>query len=340
VGCFSLQENKRAPQFPFATCRLLAREKINLPFLTCGRLDQEAALFVVVEFSDIPRAHTLLSHHFGHVRRVASQGAILSIFPHKSNPEIAGIIFELLGKKELKPDALAWSQSALSLVLQEEQASQVANALFEPFRFSAYRTPEDWKLAQKGKEQLHKEVVASYQEKRPRVYALEWLSDLDLIRITLEKGDFGGMGMVLKEMARMGLELGFMISVPLEETTRTTFFMGLPKAPRMSHLALFETFLPGSPITESLSVAVFTMNGPHFGDRYGIAGGLLGALDEARVSLLALSCSVASVAGVVPARQRDAATRAVQKCFDVPTVTHKSIRGGGKTSDENPQAHT
>jgi len=36
---------------------------------------------------------------------------------------------------------------------------------FEPFTFSAYQTPDDWKLAQEGKEQLYKEVVATIRRK-------------------------------------------------------------------------------------------------------------------------------------------------------------------------------
>ena len=65
------------------------------------------------------------------------------------------------------------------------------------------------------------------------------------------------------------------------------------------------------------------MNGPHFGDRYGIVSELLTSLSDRQVHLLALSCTIASISGVVPTRQFEPALKAIQNCFDVPALVKK-----------------
>jgi hypothetical protein len=65
------------------------------------------------------------------------------------------------------------------------------------------------------------------------------------------------------------------------------------------------------------------MNGPHFGDRYGIVSELCGSLGSREVDLLAMSCTIASVTGVVPRHQFEPALIAIQERFDVPSVTKR-----------------
>jgi aspartokinase len=71
---------------------------------------------------------------------------------------------------------------------------------------------------------------------------------------------------------------------------------------------------------ETPSVVIFSMNGPHFGDRYGIVSDLCESLEKRQVNLLALSCAIASLTGVVPRDQYDPALEAIQERFEVPSV--------------------
>ena len=66
------------------------------------------------------------------------------------------------------------------------------------------------------------------------------------------------------------------------------------------------------------------MNGPHFGDRYGLVSQVLSALDHAEVELLALGCTVASINGVVRSGQIGDAIRALEKFFEVPSVNRRA----------------
>jgi hypothetical protein len=69
------------------------------------------------------------------------------------------------------------------------------------------------------------------------------------------------------------------------------------------------------------------MNGPHFGDRYGIISELLTSLNEAQVELLGLSCSIHTISGVLSADQIQPAIEAIQKCFEVPSIIKKETTG-------------
>ena len=170
-------------------CRRFSEEKINLPLLACGRADIIPAVRFAVEAAYAEKALSILKARFPDAIFEQKDARVLSVFPHRNDPEIVGAILRILVQKEIFPLGLINSPSAISIVLDSEQLDRTAAALFEPFRFSAYQTPADWKLAQKGKEQLFKEVIASYQEKKPKVYALEWYGNQVLVQARLSFTD-------------------------------------------------------------------------------------------------------------------------------------------------------
>ena len=86
---------------------------------------------------------------------------------------------------------------------------------------------------------------------------------------------------------------------------------------------LDHTLNPEDVIDSPSPVATFSVNGPHFGDRYGITNELLHALKENHIDLLALNCTIASIIGVVPSNQIEQVIQAIQGCFDVPSITKK-----------------
>jgi hypothetical protein len=140
------------PHFPVGLCRVIAEEKINLPFVTCLNEGRSWGFHLAVGASESLRASNVIKKIFGRIFSQRTNSAILSIFPYKRDPEIIGLLFETFDRGVLDPDALANSPSAISIVLREEYLSKASQALFAPFSFSAYRTPADWKSAQKGKE--------------------------------------------------------------------------------------------------------------------------------------------------------------------------------------------
>ena len=308
--------------FPSRFCEVVAKEKINLPYFTFVYNRNSWGMNVVVEALDEERTVRLIEDLFGKFFEVSPGKAILSLFPHKNNPAVTGTLFETLTEQGFAPEALANSPSAVSVVLKEEFLNQASDALFGPFRFSAYRTPSDWKLAQKGKEQLYKEVVASYQEKRPKVYGLNYRKSQTLLVVRLDISRIGSFGKILKGLAPMALDLSFLASSP-DDHGEVHIFFCLPSSAEQFQNDLLKTSDSEIHLEEVISAAMFSMTGPHFGDRYGIASELLRTLNNSGIDLLAFTCTIASIRGVVPVHQIDQAIQAIKNCFEVPAVTKK-----------------
>ena len=319
----SLVDSQDGLRFPVEFCDLLADAKVNLIFFACGRQEQGWGVDIAVDSGDGKKVSHLIAHAFPKTAWRTTKSGILSLFPHRSDPTVAGSLFHILGMTEIEPEALSYSNSAISVVLREETIETTTKALFEPFQFSAYRTPADWRLAQKGKEQLYKEVIASYQEKKPKVYGLQWQEAQNLFIVGLENHDISPMGDAFVQLSKNGALLQFLTSSPSLNQRELQLFLCLPEFGLNSYPDLFKKFLPEA-VTEKIApVGVFTMNGPHFGDRYGIVSELMQAFNKVNIELLALGCAIASITGVVPSEQIDKTTHAIKENFNVPTVMRK-----------------
>jgi aspartokinase len=320
---FSLAFQGEKDHSPAEFFRVIAEGKINLPYITSINYGHSWGLNIVVETSDERTISHLIDEAFGNIFQHDPKSAILSIFPHKKNPGIPGYLLEVFGQEGLKPGSLANSPSAISVVLREEQISKASSALFEPFSFSAYRTPADWKLAQKGKEQLYKEVVASYQEQRPKVYGLEYHEGQEFVQVLSTNWDVGHTGSAFKEFARRGLYLTFLATGPCQEGGREKIVFCLPSSKTHDLGDIINKTAPNVSVESTSPVTVFSMNGPHFGDRYGIVSDLLASFEKNETHLLGLGCTIASITGVVHSHQLESAVQAIQECFEVPSITKK-----------------
>jgi aspartokinase len=307
-------------RLPVALFRILAEHEINLPYVTCvlenaGKWQVNLA----VDFKDARTADKLLSKTYDLSPHEQSNAAILSIFPHRKKPAITGALFEAFNLEGIHPEAMAHSPSAISAVLKEQLLLQASNALFGPFAFGAYRTPADWKLAQKGKEKLFKEVVANYQEKHPKIYGLEYQDHQELLHITLEPSNMSALGAAFQGVSHHGLDLTFLVAGRSREEIKT-LDLCLPLTKRGSNKENIARILDPLQIETHDPVGTFSMNGPHFGDRYGIIRDLLIALETAGVNLMGLSCTIASITGVVPSSHLALTILAIQDCFHVPSI--------------------
>lgn len=318
----ALLHPERENAFPSLCTGLLCKEKLNLVFLTCAKESSGWALDMVLESRDANRVLDLLQLQYPQCRCDSSKTALLSLFPHKNKPEVTGALLDLLSRQHVLPEALAHSTSAISAVIPENRLSSVTRELFQTFRFSAYRTPEDWKLTQREKENLYKEVVASYQEKKPRVYGLDWQDNQELIWVRMFEHNVHSLAALFEGLAHARLSLIFLTSSPASAPESKNLFFCLPESQRCNYEPALAD-LPEAIVVRTPAVAHFSMNGPHFGDRYGIAMELFTALQEADVQLYALSCSIASIAGAVPARQISTAIESMRKHFDIPSVNKR-----------------
>lgn len=121
----------------------------------------------------------------------------------------------------------------------------------------------------------------------------------------------------------MATEADDYIPKPIE--TEIHFLLCLPRRQRQIFTPLIKKNIPEATVAEIGSAARFTMNGPHFGDRHGIAYKLFTALEQAGVDLLGLGCSIASITGVVASDSIEATTAAIRTCFEVPCVIDRNF---------------
>jgi len=312
-----------AEGFPEDLFHRIAQERINLPYVTLVSEGPFCGLNLVVEAGDEERVCRLIQEESGRTFTVDPRSAVLSLFPHRRNPEISARLFEAFEQQSLEPDALANSPSTISVVLKQDLIDSASHALFEPFTFSAYQTPEDWKLAQQGKEKLYKEVVASYQEKKPKIYGLEVYEGQHLVQIKLNSAKITHVGASFRGFARLSMHLTFLATGPSHQEGKRILAFSLPASQSEAYGQVIKRIAPHVDFREIPSVSIFSMNGPHFGDRYGIVSELMGSLERRQVDLLALSCTIASISGVVPRQQFESALEAIQEHFEVPSVIRR-----------------
>lgn len=324
AACVSLVCRDGTPGGPADCCRLLAEGRINLNYLSCAAFGDTWALDAVVNWRDADGAIARIRSCPGLVDTRVRRVSVVSVFPHRNDPAVAGELLNALFRTGVHPEALANSPSAISVVLNEAEAERATEALFGPFRFSAYRTPSDWRTSREGKEQLFKEVVASYQEKRPKVYFLEWQEDRKLFRVKLGRGRLPALGTFFVELSRLNQGLGFLASVPAGNCAGTELLLCLPASAAPGGIQLLKCSIPDAEVSHSGPFCSFSMNGPHFGDRHGLASDLLAAFNQNGVALSGLSCSIATIAGVVPAPHAPAAMDVIKASFEVPSVIVKS----------------
>jgi len=221
----ALRQPGKEDAFPSQCTYLLCKERLNLTFLTCARDTSGWTLDMVPDPGDARCVLDLLAVHFSQTRCTSGNGVVLSLFPHKHNAAVTGALLDLLGRHHVLPEAVAHSTSAISLILPQEALNAVTHELFKTFRFSTFRTPEAWKLTQKGKETLYKEVVASYQEQRPRVYGLDWQDRQELLWVRLRDNTLRPLAGLFWDISHRELPLIFLTSTPsLDRESRHLFF--------------------------------------------------------------------------------------------------------------------
>jgi aspartokinase len=298
-------------RFPSRLTRLLALEKINLSFFSCGAVGNKCAVDVALEREKWEKAAALITDNFNvFTIHTEKRSVVASVFPHGRNPLIAAKVFRSIHEAGIDRYAAAQSNSALSVLIGEEKLQAFAEALFVYFRFRAYPTVADWE-SRRAPVTVPREIVASYQEKRPKVYSLDWHEGFHFFRVANGRETNGSAAEALEHLAAIGEYTGYL------------GVCGPPPAAITLAAASPATGL--GPVLESrYPVGVFTMNGPHFGDRYGIAAELMNALERQGIEVLAVACNMASITGVILNDDVHQAIDAITSCFDVPLVTRTS----------------
>ncbi len=304
-------------------CAPLALNRINLSFLAHVAGDREV---LCLARPSGEAAFTLLRSRAEAEAALHLQPgtAILSIYPHDKRSEIIGTFIRSLAQARVVIHGLASSPSAISAVLLSNRVKTAVHRLFENFHFPAFASPEDFFASQSPPEDLVRKVVAEYQEKVIKVYWIVPQPDLDLWGMSISSTDIlAGFADALLELGDLGLKVPFLVAIPLRETGEflLSFSTAGPQAPEERGPRVRLTLakhLPGLRPMRLTPVAGIFLHGPHFGDRYGIAQILTEALEQAHVSLLALSCTISSISLIIRQHELAAAQLVLTNTFAAP----------------------
>jgi aspartokinase len=250
--------------------------------------------------------------------------AVLSVYPHDKRPEVLGTFIRSLARARVVIHGIASSPSAISAVLSSRRKKAAVRQLFEHFYFPAFASPQEFFEAQPPPEEYVRKVVATYQEKVIKVYWIISQSDLDLWGMAISSSDIlEGFALVLLELKDLGLTVPFLVALPGLEGQEFIVSFSTARAPEAEDQGaavrrLLKKRLPHINPMRLTPVAGIFLHGPHFGDRYGVADTFLQALGRARVSLLALSCTVSSISAVLRQQEMRAAMQVLEETFEAP----------------------
>ncbi len=164
------------------------------------------------------------------------------------------------------------------------------------------------------------ETFAVYWEPRPKTYGFKEVIDLSLLSIEIRPGKMSQWGLMLMELA--DLDIGFHLILAKYSTHQKLRLYILLEKPWADHVLSYidKKIDPDSEKDFHLTypVELISFQGPHFGDRYGIADTAFKALDGQGVPVLITVCSGATVYIVLPEKKLQEARPFLLEAFVVP----------------------
>ena len=306
-------------------CTPLAQKRININLLThmTGGDGLNSASVICTDIKAGATNYSLAKASYSSnqdVVRLHPGTCIVSLYAYSRRPEIVGNFLRALARAKIMIYAVASSRSSISAVMSLEAKDKAIWQLFEEFRFSSFTSPAEFFATQPPPEELVKKAVAVYQESIIKIYYLEDLADQDLWSLSVPSVmALENFGEALLAMRDIRCPVPFFLAVSLLGKRELLFSFSTSSDHGDEVRPLLNSLLPGiTPRRQAQAAAIF-LHGPHFGDRYGIARTFLEALDRAKVSLLALSCSVSSISAIVKKKELESALEILGRTFEVPS---------------------
>jgi aspartokinase len=164
------------------------------------------------------------------------------------------------------------------------------------------------------------ETFAVYWEPRPKTYGFKEVIDLSLLSIEIRPGKMSQWGLMLMELA--DLDIGFHLILAKYSTHQKLRLYILLEKPWADHVLSYigkKIDLDSEKDFHlTCPVELISFQGPHFGDRYGIADTAFKALDGQGVPVLITVCSGATVYIVLPEKKLQEARPFLLEAFVVP----------------------
>jgi aspartokinase len=304
-------------------CLPLAQQRINITLLThmTGGGELNSASVICTDIKAGATSYSLAKASYRSIQdviRLHPGTCIVSIYPYNRRPEIVGNFLRALARAKVLTYAVASSRSSISAVMSLDAKEKAIRQLFKDFYFSSYASAAEFFAAQPPPEELVKQVVAVYQESVIKIYYLEELPDQDIWSLSVPSVmALERFGEALLALKNIECPIPFFLAVWLLGKKELLFSFSTSSHHADEVRRLLKFSLPGINLRRQRQVAAIFLHGPHFGDRYGIASTLLEALDQAKVSLLAISCSVSTISAMVKKKDLESAMEILTRTFEI-----------------------
>ncbi len=164
------------------------------------------------------------------------------------------------------------------------------------------------------------ETFAVYWEPKPKTYGFKEVTDLSLLKIEIRPGKMPQWGLWLMELA--DLDIGFHLILAKYSThQKLRLYILLEKFWADSVLFYIGKQIDMDSETDfhlTYPVELISFQGPHFGDRYGIADTAFKALDGQKIPILITVCAGAAVYIVMPEKKLQEARPLLAEAFEAP----------------------
>jgi len=323
-ACVAVSSSSGEDHLRAGICVPLAQQRINATLLThmTGGGGLNSASVICTDIKAGATNYSLAKACYSSTQDVARLHpgtCIVSLYAYSRRPEIVGNFLRALARAKIMIYAVASSRSSISAVMSLKARDKAIRQLFEDFHFSSYTSPAEFFATQPPPEELVRKVVAGYQESVIKIYCLEELPDQDLWSLSVPSVmALESFAEALFALSDIRCPIPFFLAVSLLGKKELLFSFSTSSDHADKVRRLLNSRFPGNTPRRQGQVAAIFLNGPHFGDRYGIASTLLEALDRAKVSLLAISCSVSSIYAMVKKKEVESAMEILGRTFEVP----------------------
>ncbi len=313
---------------------VLSKNGINMPFVTTGFNNSCA-----VSAEDMYSVHVLTSadEDLGS-RLVITHGVgLLSIFPHRSSFKVLGLSMEALANAGIPILGMASSLAALTFVVGYGQLDAAAGHLADSLKLDKDLLPTGNSTGGKafpvaggtGESSGNMETSAAYRESEIKIYGFQETEGLGMLELSLDINRISGWGASIRELEE--LEVGFTLVWASAKDEVLLEFCFLFENRYLGRIRERLESLVRSEAGESLAlrfpVELIGFQGPHFGDRCGIAEAAFGVLKDNGVSMLGAACSGAVVNLVMPEGGIRAGVPLLGRVFSVPSKARRPEQG-------------
>lgn len=308
-------------EHPVHLYRLLSEERINITFLFLDYLNGPKTISCCVEPEKVHHIRNYESIDAGKFECLPGVG-LLSVYPHRFNLQSIGSLLSFLGREHHRFHYMASSTATVTFVVDFDAQDHMAGDLAQ---FMGVPSPAS---VPAGREYDHiavslrkdPETVATYVESKVKTYGIRSRSDLVVCRLDMDIADLAAWGERIGNMAARDLRFCFVSAACLPDD-RIRMYLVIDSDQKSDMTARITNVFTGGYIemVEILPRAAWIgFQGPHFGDRYGIANQAFSALRGHSVPIWLGGCVGAAVSIILPEEKLASAIAALSDNFETP----------------------